>query len=147
MVDGSGSYAGNLSAVDAWQVLAENPRAVLVDVRTTAEWLYIGVPDLKGLGREPLFVEWQQFPSMRVDPGFAQALAVRLESRGVGKDDPLLFLCRSGSRSAAAAAAMAVAGFSACFNIADGFEGPRDTAGHRSRISGWKVGGLPWVQS
>ena len=63
------------------------------------------------------------------------------------KDAPLYFLCRSGIRSKAAAIAMAEAGFTACFNVAGGFEGPPDDRGHRGGSSGWKAEGLPWRQS
>ena len=59
----------------------------------------------------------------------------------------MLFICRSGARSAAAASAMTQAGYTSCWNVAQGFEGDRDAVGHRASVGGWKAAGLPWVQS
>lgn len=135
-------YAGDVSPQDAWQILAQNKDAVLIDVRTTAEWAYVGVPDLSGLGKQPVLAQWQVYPAMQVDAGFAAELA----RQGIGGERPLLFLCRSGVRSKAAAQAMTQAGAANCYNIVDGFEGPLDSAGHRGTVGGWKQVGLPWQQ-
>lgn len=135
-------YAGDLTPAQAWDLLAADPRAVLVDVRTRAEWAYVGVPDLGGLGKEPLFVSWQVFPDMRVNEDFCRQVA----AVGAGPDTPLLFLCRSGVRSRSAAIAMTAAGFTCCYNVGTGFEGDRDEARHRATVGGWKVDGLPWMQ-
>ena len=59
----------------------------------------------------------------------------------------IYFLCRSGVRSKHAAIAMTEAGWARCFNIASGFEGPPDPAGHRGTVDGWKAQGLPWTQT
>src|SRR5690606_29201861 len=123
-----------------------NDRAVLVDVRTNAEWTYVGVPDLRPLGRRPVFVEWQRFPSREVDGDFVTTLTARLRAVGATPDDPLLFICRSGQRSLSAAETMARAGYVA-YNVSDGFEGPLDLGGHRGAVGGWKAAGLPWSQS
>jgi rhodanese-related sulfurtransferase len=142
--DHPANYAGDISAQEAWRVLSENPDAVLVDVRTRAEWSYVGVADLGPLGKEPLLVEWQSFPSMSVNPGFADDVA-----RALGddrRDAPVLFLCRSGARSRAAAVAMTAQGFVQSYNIAGGFEGDLDDHRHRGGRNGWKASGLPWVQ-
>jgi rhodanese-related sulfurtransferase len=80
---------------------------------------------------------------MQVDPDFVTKLADRV---GSGRDVPLLMLCRSGVRSAAAARAMTAAGYRLCFNVAGGFEGGLDDAGHRGNAIGWKADGLPWSQ-
>lgn len=127
-------------------MMMTEPMAQLIDVRTAAEWAYVGSPDLKAAGREPIRLEWQVFPSMAVDPQFAAKLDAILKARGVPADAPLYFLCRSGVRSKAAAIAMTAAGYRRCFNVAGGFEGPPDGDGHRGRISGWKAAGLPWAQ-
>jgi rhodanese-related sulfurtransferase len=124
-------------------MLQEIPAATLIDVRTTAEWAYVGVPDTRALGKTPVMLEWQVFPSMRVDADFATKLANQL---GTDLEATLLMLCRSGARSAAAAKAMTAAGYRRCLNVADGFEGPLDAAGHRGTTSGWKADGLPWSQ-
>ena len=131
----------------AWDGLTATPRSQLVDVRTRAEWTYVGIPDLKPLGKRPVLVEWQTFPDQSVDPHFAERLAGELQAIGVQLDDDLFFICRSGSRSLAAARAMASAGFRACHNVSEGFEGPLDDARHRGTLLGWKAIGLPWQQS
>lgn len=139
-------YAGDMIPEDSLAGLMQDSTAQLVDVRTTAEWAYIGAPDLKAAGREALRVEWQVFPAMGVNPDFVASLAAKLAERGTPKDAPLYFLCRSGVRSKAAAIAMTAAGYTSCFNVTGGFEGPHDTEGHRGTKAGWKAAGLPWVQ-
>ena len=126
----------------AWSLLEREPNAVLVDVRTDAEWSYVGLPDLAPLGKQPVRLAWQIFPKMEVDPGFAD----RLIASGVTPAHHLLFLCRSGVRSLAAAKAMTARGFPHCYNITNGFEGPPDGTRHRGTVAGWKHDGLPWAQ-
>jgi len=130
----------------AWSALQGNPRSQLVDVRTRAEWTYVGIPDLGALGKRTVLVEWQTFPDQSVDPRFAERLANELQALGVQVDDDLFFICRSGSRSLTAARAMASAGYRACHNVTEGFEGPLDDDRHRGSLSGWKAIGLPWLQ-
>ncbi len=130
-----------------WKTLQSDPRSQLVDVRTRAEWTYVGTPDLGPVGKRPLHVEWQTFPDQAIDPRFAERLAGDLKALGVGLNDELFFICRSGSRSRAAAKAMAEIGYSACHNVACGFEGPLDDGRHRGDLAGWKAAGLPWQQS
>ncbi|WP_350335802.1 rhodanese-like domain-containing protein [Coralliovum pocilloporae] len=140
-------YAGDISVAELGERLGEDSNAVLIDVRTQAEWAFVGVPDLSEAGRDPLFLEWQSFPGGQQNGQFVDLLTQALGANGLGKETALYFLCRSGARSAAAAAAMTQAGFKACFNIAEGFEGPMDQDGHRGTVSGWKQCGLPWRQS
>jgi rhodanese-related sulfurtransferase len=115
-------------------------------VRTRAEWAFVGLPDLSTLNKRPLLVEWQTFPDNREDPQFAERLGATLKEVGVMPDTEVFFICRSGSRSKRAAEVMTAAGFSACRNVADGFEGPLDGDRHRGRVGGWKAAGLPWSQ-
>ena len=136
-------YAGDISPKEAWEILNREPKAVLVDVRTRPEWTFVGVPDLGKAGKEPVLIEWQAYPTMQVNPDFVQQVA----SAGADKDAPILFLCRSGQRSRAAAIAMTAAGFKKSYNIANGFEGGHDPEGHRGRAAGWKADGLPWGQN
>jgi rhodanese-related sulfurtransferase len=143
----SNGYAGDVSASEAYSMLEGDKSAVLVDVRTKAEWSYVGVPDLAGLGKETIFIEWQEFPSMKVAADFAPHLFEILRARGVSAAAPVLFLCRSGARSRAAAIALTKAGQQHCYNIADGFEGPLDNKQRRGAVDGWKADGLPWAQS
>ena len=132
---------------EAFGVLKDDAAARLIDVRTQAEWTFVGVPDLAAIGKQAAFLPWQTFPTMAVDPDFAAKLASALKADGANETTPLLFMCRSGGRSQAAAEAMAAAGFSACINVSDGFEGQIDGEGHRGTVSGWKASGLPWRQS
>jgi rhodanese-related sulfurtransferase len=92
-------------------------------------------------------VEWQSFPSGTPNPGFVAQARQALAASGAGPDTPVLLLCRSGARSRAAAIALTAAGYGACFNIAHGFEGDKDTQGHRGSVAGWKATGLPWRQN
>ena len=135
------SYAGDVTPEQAWAALRDEPGAVLVDVRTRAEWSYVGLPDLGPIGKEVVLVEWQSFPDGRVNDGFVG----ELEAAGIGKEQSVYFLCRSGVRSVSAAEAATAAGWSESRNVLDGFEGPHDARRHRT-VSGWKVAGLPWVQ-
>lgn len=143
----SATFAGDVSAAEAWEGLAGEPQAMLIDVRTKAEWAYVGIPNLSAIGKDVLLVEWQSYPAMAVNTDFAEVLSAELERRSVGRETALYFLCRSGVRSLAAAKAMAEAGYDRCFNVAGGFEGPLDGARHRGAVDGWKAAGLPWVQS
>lgn len=132
-------YKADVAPAEAFRRLQENPKAWLVDVRTVPEWGFVGVPDVERLVR----LSWQQFPAMQVDPDFVE----KVEAAGVGRDDEVFLICRSGARSANAAAALTAAGFSNCYNVAEGFEGDRDAEGHRGTVGGWKAAGLPWIQS
>ncbi len=131
---------------DALARLTKHANAVLIDVRTKAEWAFVGVADLGSLGKQPILVEWQGFPDNRVNPTFVEQLAEALNRVGADQNTELLFICRSGGRSLMAARAMASAGYTRCRNVTDGFEGGLDPARHRGRVGGWKAQGLPWVQ-
>lgn len=135
-------YAGDISAAEAWDRLATDPNVQLVDVRTVAEWNFVGIPDLTDLGREAFLVEWQGFPGGQRNGGFLDQVAAAVPD----KTAPLLLLCRSGARSRSAAIALTQAGFAAAFNVAGGFEGDADQDGHRGTVNGWKAAGLPWRQ-
>jgi len=143
----SRDYAGDIDAAAAWALLEREPKAQLVDVRTVAEWNFVGLPDLSPLGRKVHCVEWQQFPSMAPNPDFVGEASTALQAAGADPQTPVLFLCRSGARSRAAAIALTEAGFGQAFNIAGGFEGDLDGARHRGAVNGWKAAGLPWRQS
>jgi rhodanese-related sulfurtransferase len=136
-------YAGDLSPDQAYELLQSHSDAVLVDVRTKAEWSYVGTPDLSELGRSVVLAEWVSFPDGARNPRFLDDVAAVAENR----DAPVVFLCRSGVRSIAAAEAATEAGYRAAYNVTEGFEGPTDATGHRGTAGGWKVRGLPWRQS
>jgi rhodanese-related sulfurtransferase len=136
-------YAGDISVDDAWRILNEDSSARLIDVRTQAEWNFVGVPDVSATGKDLLKVEWQGFPGGQPNPKFTDQVV----ATGVKPADTLLFLCRSGGRSKSAAIAMTGQGYAKCFNVAGGFEGDLDGERHRGRTGGWKAAGLPWIQS
>ncbi len=142
----AGEYGGDVSPDEAMTLLRQEKNAVLVDVRTGPEWSYVGVPDLSSLDKKPVFLEWQSYPAMTVNPDFVPDLLDQLDQRGTSKDTPILFLCRSGARSRSAAQAMTEAGYTRCLNIAGGFEGGPDPSRHRGQIEGWKAQSLPWIQ-
>lgn len=140
-------YAGDLDVQEAWAILGSDPKAQLVDVRTMAEWNFVGLPDIASFSRRVHCIEWQSFPTMAVNPAFAAEAEAAVTAAGAAKDTPILFLCRSGARSRAAAMALAGKGFTQAFNVAGGFEGDPDGERHRGHINGWKAAGLPWRQS
>ena len=135
-------YAGDVTPQEAWEKLSGDPRCVLVDVRTDAEWSYVGLPDISSLDKELVKLSWKVFPQMTVNSEFVASLANLVAAQ----DTPLLFLCRSGVRSKEAAHAMTEVGYRNCFNIVEGFEGDPDDAKHRNTKGGWKVRELPWTQ-
>jgi len=135
------SHAGEVSPEDAYAALREDPDALLVDVRTEAEWSYVGLPDLSGLGKRVLTIEWQTFPSGDRNEAFMEQLRACVGA----EEASLYFLCRSGVRSAAAADLATANGLGPAYNVRDGFEGPHDAEGHRG-AAGWKAAGLPWRQ-
>ena len=137
------AYAGDLTPRQAFDLLAQRTEAVLVDVRTQAEWSYVGVADLSGLGKRCVLAEWVGFPDGKPNAGFLDELT----AAGVTPGAPVVFLCRSGVRSVAAATAATAAGLGPAFNVLEGFEGPLDDARHRGGGGGWKAAGLPWTQS
>ncbi len=143
----NGAKAVDAVDVEAtWQRLVSRPGSQLIDVRTRAEWTYVGIPDLGPIGKRAVLVEWQTFPDQTVDPRFVERLAGELKALGAQLDDDLFFICRSGGRSLAAAKAMAEAGYRARHNVAGGFEGPLDDDRHRGSVGGWRAAGLPWLQ-
>lgn len=137
----SGQFLGNMISTHVWRNLQRDAGAVLVDIRTRAEWTFVGGPDLSSLAKTVIQVEWQTFPSMERNPRFVR----ELQAQGVTPERPVYLICRSGIRSRDAAEFLAEWGYTA-YNVADGFEGPIDDDGHRG-ASGWRAEGLPWKQS
>ncbi|MFE7509222.1 rhodanese-like domain-containing protein [Promicromonospora sp. NPDC057488] len=131
-------YAGDITPEQAWELLAADPSAVLVDVRTQGEWRTIGIPDTVTLEKQPVFSEWVQAGGVP-NPRFLE----ELRAAGV-TDGPIVFLCRSGQRSIAAARLATASGIAPSYNVLDGFEGAPGADGVRDQ-RGWKVVGLPWT--
>jgi rhodanese-related sulfurtransferase len=128
-------YQGELTPQEAYTLLQLAPGAKLVDVRTRAEWDWVGrVPGA-------VEIEWNQYPGGVRNPNFLAEL-----KRQVDPEALVIFLCRSGVRSIGAAAAAAESGYANSYNVLEGFEGDKDANGHRGNIGGWRKAGLPWIQ-
>ena len=132
----------NIHPRQVWEALQRDTHAQLVDVRTDAEWTYVGLTDLAVAGKQPVLIPWQVFPRMEVNTGFID----QLTQAGFTPENHIYFICRSGVRSLAAAQAARDAGYPHVYNVADGFEGNPDRNGHRGHVAGWKAEGLPWRQ-
>ena len=132
----------NVPPVRVWEALQRDPKAQLVDVRTDAEWNFVGLPDLSSAGKQVVPIQWQVYPTMARNTAFID----QLQEAGFTPDHHIYFICRSGQRSLHAAQAAQQAGFPHAYNVADGFEGAVDAHGHRGVASGWKAEGLPWRQ-
>lgn len=118
-----------VSTQQAFELLEKNHDAVLVDVRTDAEW-QVGVPDLSQMQKKPVALSWRTQPGMVLNAQFESELMQNIADR----DTPIYFLCRSGGRSADAANAMAKLGYTHCHNIVGGF-------------INWVEAGLPWSKA
>jgi len=128
-------YSGALLPEEAFTLLQNVPAAKLVDVRSNAEWNFVGV--IPGA----VNVEWKTFPGMIDNPHFLEQLKHQVDAESL-----VMFICRTGARSDQAARTAAANGFSDCFNVLEGFEGDRNDAGQRGQVNGWKARGLPWSQ-
>ena len=131
-------YAGAVTPQEAFELVQRDPTVKLVDVRTNAERDWIGRPVLPE-GQHGA-VQWTLYPGGAQNPDFAAQLQA-----SAGRDDVVLFLCRSGVRSRHAARVATELGYANAFDILEGFEGDRDADGHRKTVGGWCKAGLPWV--
>lgn len=128
-------YAGALTPAEAHEVWQLAPGAKLVDVRTRAEWDWVGrVP-------EAVEIEWLSYPGSKPNPSFIAQL-----TREVDREALVMFMCRSGARSDQAARAALEEGYSESYNVLEGFEGDKDANGQRNHVGGWRRAGLPWHQ-
>jgi rhodanese-related sulfurtransferase len=129
-------YYGAVLPREAQALLETFPNARLIDVRTRPEWDYVGrVPG-------SILIEWTTYPAGARNPAFLDELNAAVAD----PEAPLLFFCRSGQRSDSAARAAAAAGYTMAFNVLEGFEGAKDSEGHRGTLGGWRKAGLPWIQ-
>lgn len=131
-------YAGALTPKEAFELLSNNSEVKLVDVRTKAERDWVGQVSIAAA--QHLAVQWNLYPEGTPNPAFLEQLAALADT-----ETTLLFLCRSGVRSRHAAKLATANGYHACYDILEGFEGNKDSAGHRKTIEGWCKDGLPWT--
>ncbi len=130
-----------INPTEAKTLLDEDPRALLIDVRSKVEFEYVGHP----VGA--VHVPWMEFPEWAEDPNFVKSVETALTERnGAEKDRPLLLVCRSGARSLKAAERLRARGYTCLYNVEEGFEGDKNAQRHRSTINGWRFRGLPWEQ-
>ncbi|MEM7472414.1 MAG: rhodanese-like domain-containing protein [Pseudomonadota bacterium] len=149
MSTGVSPSISELLPTECWDLLKDDPKAVLVDVRSEAEWSFVGTPDLSELGHSVIFAEWACFPGMSANDRFVEDVEQALDG---SVPSAVLFLCRSGVRSLGAAEAMRKAFMSRgkavpCISIAEGFEGDKNEQERRGGLNGWKARGLCWKQS
>jgi rhodanese-related sulfurtransferase len=130
------TYAGALLPAEAYALLQAAPGARLVDVRTR--------PELDYVGRIPgtVEIEWQTYPDGAPNAGFLMQLRAQVDPEAL-----VMFICRSGVRSHAAATSAAGIGYNQCYNVLEGFQGDKDGNRHRDTLGGWRAAGLPWYQS
>jgi len=127
----------NLTPRQSWDLIQQNPNAVLIDVRSKIEHGFVGHP----IGA--IHIPWKEAPDWQVNAQFLRDVVNRVSN----KNTPILLLCRSGQRSLDAAKALEDIGYQRLINIIDGFEGPLDAQNHRGNLGGWRFDNLPWVQS
>jgi rhodanese-related sulfurtransferase len=132
-----------ITPAEAHKLLDEHPSAVLIDVRSSMEFLFVGHP--KGA----VHVAWIDEPDWKVDPQFSSHVR-QVMLGGLSCDDegcaPVVLICRSGKRSHEAGEALIKDGFHDVYNVLEGFEGELDDTHHRSTLGGWRFHDLPWEQ-
>ena len=126
-----------LSPQEAWDALQADENAVLLDVRATLEYGFVGHP----IGA--VHVPWKEWPTWQVNPAFLTIVRQLVPDTSAA----IFVLCRSGQRSLDAARALQEAGYRNLGNVEEGFEGPLDPDKHRGTLGGWRFHGLPWEQS
>ena len=133
-----------LTPDQAWKMIQDDPTAVLVDIRSSMEFLFVGHP--KGA----VHIPWIDEPDWTVNPHFATDIRKLLLGGVVCTEEehcaPVILICRSGKRSLDAGKSLLKAGLMYVFHIDEGFEGDLDDDHHRSSSGGWRFRGLPWEQ-
>ena len=129
------TYTGEVTPAEAWTLMQNAPGTVLVDVRTHAEWVWVGrVPNA-------VEIEWMHWPERTTNANFQQQLEAQVD-----KEALVLFLCRSAQRSHHAAMLAMQNGYTQCYNILEGFEGDTDhQKEQRGGVNGWRAAHLPWT--
>ena len=134
-------YKRNLLPKMAVDRLNENPEALLIDVRTSAEHKYVGFPE------NSILIPWFDEPDLNSDPSaFCEAVNNHLSDRSDILSTELILICRSGFRSNEALKCLQSNGFTCVSHVASGFEGDLDENDHRGNLNGWRKDGMPWSQ-
>lgn len=144
-----------LTPIEAWEMIQAQPdRILFLDVRTRAEAIYVGMPDAADglvpfVDHEPFWSWDDKRKNYRLEPvqNFVPEATRRLTEKGLDKNDIVMVMCRSGTRSAMAANRLAEAGFTRVYNLVEGFEGDARKQGPvkgQRTLNGWKNTGLPW---
>jgi rhodanese-related sulfurtransferase len=140
----SETHPTGLSPEQAWQMLQDDPGALLVDIRSTMEYLFVGHPT------GAVHVPWIDEPNWTVNPHFETEIRKLLLGGAVCSPDShcalVILICRSGKRSLEAGRALVKGGLRNVFHVDEGFEGELDEHHHRSTVGGWRFRGLPWEQ-
>lgn len=140
-----GLYVDPARAHRMWKADPEHVR--IIDVRTPEEYVFIGHAPM-AINVPLSFMEHRiddGKPVMRPNPDFVTQITARLR-----KDDVVIFMCRSGPRSAKATNLLAATGRKQVYNLFEGFEGDlvqdkdRTDFGRRT-LNGWKNAALPWT--
>lgn len=131
-----------LSPREAYEFLDENPEALLIDIRSSMEYLFVGHP--KG----SIHIAWIDEPSWEVDPNFVKNITALCEKKNKEnpQDVPIVLICRSGKRTLDAGDLLIAYDFTNVMHIDEGFEGDKDENNHRGTLGGWRFHGLPWEQ-
>jgi len=133
----AGTEPVGVDSRDSYDMVMKSPKdTFIIDVRTGAEYEFVGHPDLpNGVPNIPL----KFYPGWETNTNFVKDVEARYS-----KDATLIMLCRSGGRAKAAAKLLLYAGFKKVLYMTDSFEGSNDEKGHRT-VDGWKVNGLPYT--
>lgn len=134
----------SLNPKQAWQLLQENPKSLLVDVRSNMEFLFVGHPS------GAVHIPWIDEPDWTINPHFVTDIR-KLILGGISDHHseanvPIVLICRSGKRSLEAGELLMKNGFTDVYNVSEGFEGELDEHHHRSSLGGWRFAELPWEQ-
>lgn len=136
------SYKRNLLPKMAVEKLQNNPQALFVDVRSKAEYKYVGYPE------NSILIPWIDDPDWEPNPeAFSEAVMQELDGRENLSDTEIILICRSGFRSNEALKCLENKGFTQVSHVASGFEGDLDENDHRGNLNGWRHDDMPWSQS
>ena len=139
MTTDNADQLGHLDALETWVFLKENPDAILIDIRSSMEFLFIGHPT------DSIHIAWMDDPDWEINPNFIEEI-IQIQKASTHNNCPIVMICRSGNRSEKAGIQLLDAGLTNIYHVSDGFEGDRDDNNHRGTLNGWRFHELPWEQ-